>query len=136
MIRLVIDLGKTYIFPRSLFPWGIFFMSEEIISLMQQVYEKAKSKMGSEMASWNKIFQFNVEGEEPFYIEFKSGSMNLVKGTHRSPTATLSMSRDTLIKILKGELDAMAAFIRGQMKITGNVIETVALRKMIEATKS
>lgn len=111
-------------------------MSEELLSLMREVYEKAKSKMGSEIATWNKIFQFNIEGEEPFYVEFKEGSMNLIKGTHRNPTATLAMSRDTLIKILRGELDAMAAFIRGQMRITGNVIETVALRKMIEAAKS
>ncbi len=111
-------------------------MSEEIFSLMQQVYEKAKSKLSGEMSSWNKIFQFNIENEEPFYIEFKSGTMKLVKGTHSNPTATLSMSKDTLIKILRGELDAMAAFIRGQMRITGNVIETVALRKMIEAAKS
>ncbi|MEM3833465.1 MAG: SCP2 sterol-binding domain-containing protein [Thermoprotei archaeon] len=111
-------------------------MSEDIKSLIQAVYEKAKLKMGNEMAGWNKIFQFNIEGGEPFYIEFKQGSANVVQGSHNSPTATLTMSKETLIKILKGELDSMAAFIRGQMKITGNVIETTSLRKMIEAAKS
>ncbi|MGB9728264.1 MAG: SCP2 sterol-binding domain-containing protein [Thermoprotei archaeon] len=111
-------------------------MSEDIKSLIQTVYEKAKLKMGSEMAGWNKVFQFNIEGGEPFYIEFKQGNVNVVPGSHKSPTATLIMSKETLIKILKGELDSMAAFIRGQMKITGNVIETTSLRKMIEAAKS
>ncbi len=111
-------------------------MSEDIKSLIQAVYEKAKTKMGSEMSSWNKVFQFNIEGGEPFYIEFKQGNVNVVQGTHSAPTATLIMSKDVLIKILKGELDSMAAFIRGQMRITGNVIETTALRRMIEASKS
>lgn len=111
-------------------------MSEDIKALIQAVYEKAKLKMGNEMSSWNKVFQFNIEGGEPFYIEFKQGSANVVQGSHPAPTATLMMNKDVLVKILKGELDAMAAFIRGQMKITGNVIETTSLRRMIEAAKS
>ena len=106
---------------------------DEIRTLLNAVYEKAKQKMGDEIASWNKVFQFDIEGLGSFYIEFSEGEMKVEAGTHPSPLATLSMSKEVLLQILKGELDAMAAFVRGKMKITGNVIETTHLRKMIEA---
>lgn len=110
-------------------------MIEEVREKLYEIYEKAKSKMGDEMASWNKTFQFNIEGGEPFYITFSGGEMKVEPGVHQSPTATLSMEKEVLEQILKGELDAMAAFIRGKMKITGNVIETTSLRKMLEAAR-
>ena len=108
-------------------------MIDEIKSVLSEIYEKAKEKMGDEMKSWNKVFQFNIQGGEPFYIEFSGGEMKVEAGTHPSPTATLIMEKEVLEQILKGELDAMAAFIRGKMRITGNVIETTHLRKMLEA---
>jgi len=108
-------------------------MSEELTKKLLEVYEKAKEKMGEEMKSWNKVFQFQIEGEEPFYIEFSSGEMKISKGTHPSPTATLIMEKTVLEQIVNGEMDAMAAFVRGKMRITGNVLETAHLRKMLEA---
>ena len=110
-------------------------MASELFEKFKQVYENAKEKMGDEMATWNKVFQFEVPGLEPFYIEFKAGEMKIETGKHPSPLATLSMERDVMEKILNGELDAMAAFMRGMMKITGNVMETVHLRKMFEVVK-
>lgn len=110
-------------------------MFEEVKELLLQVYEKAKAKMGDEMAGWNKVFQFEIPDGEPFYIEFAGGAMRVEAGRHSSPLATLTMEKSVLDKILKGELDAMAAFMRGMMKVTGNVLETANLRRMIEAAK-
>jgi putative sterol carrier protein len=110
-------------------------MVEEVAKKFMEVYEKAKEKMGDEMATWNKVFQFEITGMDPFYIEFKGGELKFESGKHPSPLATLMMEKDVLMKILNGELDAMAAFMRGMMKITGNVMETVNLRKMFEAIK-
>lgn len=107
-------------------------MSEEINRLFMELLERAKQKMGAEIATWNKVFQFEVPGVEPYYVEFKGGEVRIVSGKHPSPTATLSMSQDIILKILKGELDAMAAFMKGMMRITGNVMETVHLRRVIE----
>lgn len=107
-------------------------MIEEVRRALNTIFENAKKKMGDEIKSWNKVFQFNIAGGEPFYVEFSGGEMKVEAGTHPSPLATLTMDREVLEKILKGELDAMAAFIRGKMRITGNVIETTHLRRIIE----
>lgn len=107
-------------------------MSQEIFEKFMSVYNRAKEKMGDEMATWNKVYQFEIEGMEPFYIEFKGGDVRIEEGKVESPLATLSMDRDVLMKILDLEMDPMVAFMRGQMKITGNVMETVHLRKMFQ----
>ncbi|MEN2999410.1 MAG: SCP2 sterol-binding domain-containing protein [Acidilobaceae archaeon] len=104
---------------------------EEFEKAFMDLYQKALQKV-PEARTWNKIYQFNVEGQL-FYIEIKGGTASVKQGSHPSPIATLSMSRDTLNKILKGELDAMKAFMSGQLKITGNVFDTVNLKKIIDA---
>ncbi len=108
-------------------------MSEELLALAKGVLDKAKAKMADEIKAWNKSFQIETEEGDKFFIKIADGEITLDKGEIERPTATLKMSREVLEKILKGEMDAMAAFIRGKMKITGNVIETANLRKLIEA---
>ncbi|MCX8196534.1 MAG: SCP2 sterol-binding domain-containing protein [Acidilobaceae archaeon] len=104
---------------------------EELERTFKELFEKAVQKV-PEARTWNKVYQFNVEGQL-FYMEIKGGALSIKQGSHPSPIATLSMSRDTLTKILKGELDAMRAFMSGQLKITGNVFDTVNLKKIIDA---
>jgi putative sterol carrier protein len=113
----------------------VMILSEDIAKKFLSVYERAKEKIGDEMATWNKAYQFEVTGLEPFYIEFKGGEVKVESGKHPSPLATLTMEKDVLMKILDLELDPMVAFMRGMMKISGNVMETVHLRKMFEVLK-
>jgi len=108
---------------------------EEFRGLLEQVASKAKERIGDEMKYWNRVFQFVLSDGTEFYIEIAGGEVRIVEGRHEKPTATLSTDPETLKKILSGELDAMAAFMRGKLRITGNVIETMKLRRMLEAAK-
>ena len=108
---------------------------ESLRKAFQEVAEKAKARIGDEMKTWNRAFQFVLDDGTEFYIEIRGGEVSVEQGRHPSPVATLVTDSATLEKILRGELDAMAAFIRGKMRITGNVLETIKLRKMLEAAK-
>ncbi len=108
---------------------------EEIRELFDQVFNKAKEKIGNEMATWHRVFQFVLDDGTQFYIELSGGEYRIGEGKHSSPVATLSTDRNTLLQILRGELDAMAAFMRGKLRITGNVLETAKLRQLIEASR-
>jgi len=108
---------------------------QEIKSLLDQVLEKAKERMGDEIASWNRVFQFELSDGTAFYIEVSGGEARIVEGRHEKPTAALKTDAETLEKILRGELDAMKAFMFGKLKITGNVIETMKLRRLLEAAR-
>ncbi len=104
-------------------------------NMFLEIFEKAKQKIGDEIKTWSRVFQFILDDGTEFYIEISGGEAKIEQGRHPSPVATLQTDRETLEKILKGELDAMAAFMRGKLRITGNVIETVKLRKILEAAK-
>jgi len=110
-------------------------MIEEIRTKFLNVFNKAKEKMGEEISGWNKVFQFEISGLEPFYIEFKGGEANVVQGKAPNALATLSMDLDVLNQILDLQMDPMVAFMRGKMKITGNVMETVHLRKIFQVVR-
>jgi putative sterol carrier protein len=104
---------------------------EELRARFTELFDKALTKV-PEARTWNKVYQFVIDGQE-FYVEISGGHLDIKEGRHPSPIATLSMSRDVLARILSGELDAMRAFMTRQMTITGNVFDTVNLKKIIDA---
>ncbi len=108
---------------------------DEIKNAFLEVFERAKNKSPDTVAI-NKVFQFVLDDGTEFYIEISNGNVKIESGRHPQAVATLSTDAQTLMQILKGELDAMAAFMRGKLRITGNVIETVKLRQILEAGKA
>ena len=103
---------------------------EEFEAKFREFFHRTLEK-APEVRTWNKIYQMVVDGQE-FYIEIKEGSIKIVQGRHPNPIATLSTSREVLSKIMSGELDAMRAFMMRQLTITGNVFDTVNLKKIID----
>ncbi len=106
-------------------------MSEDLMARFREIFERAKEKI-PEIGSWNKVYQFIIEDDGEFYVEIRGGEARIVEGRHESPIATIQAKRETLDKILAGELDAMKAFMTRQLKITGNVFDTMNLKKIID----
>jgi putative sterol carrier protein len=104
---------------------------EELRARFTELFEKALAKI-PEARTWNKVYQFIVDGQE-FYMVISGGRLEIREGRHPNPIATLSMSKDVLARILSGELDAMKAFMTRQLTITGNVFDTVNLKRVIDA---
>lgn len=99
---------------------------------LEQIFSRAANVM-PEVKSWDKVYQFSVAGVGDFYVEIRDGSMRVVEGRHPKPIATLTASADVLEKIVSGQLDAMKAFLGGQLKITGDVLDTINLKRLIDA---
>ncbi len=105
---------------------------EEYKKIIEDLFAKAVEK-APEIKSWNKVYQFEVKDEGlKFYIEISNGQIKVVEGEHPSPIATLTTDKDTLNKILSGELDAMKAFMMRKIAIKGNVLDTMNLKKLID----
>jgi len=105
---------------------------EELKAKFEEIFKKALESL-PEVKGWNKVYQFVLEDDGKFYIEIKNGSLQVVEGEHPSPIATLQTNTETMRKILAGELDAMKAFMMRQLKITGNVLDTMNLKRLIDA---
>ena len=104
----------------------------EPFNILKENLEENLDRIAPVIRGWSKIFQFKVSDGEPFYIEFKDDRARVVKGEHQSPIATLILKKDDLVKILRGELDANQAFFKGILKISGNILETLNLKKVLD----
>ena len=68
------------------------------------------------------------EGDVKYYTVIENGK-TLEQNVGEDPQAdvTLTNSYDDAVKIMKGELDANAAFMQGRVKVTGNMAKIMAL---------
>ena len=75
-------------------------------------------------AGLDAIFQFEITGEGGgnWNVAIKDGACEIKEGTHDAPTATLSMAVETWLAIANKELNAMQAFMSGQLKATGDIM--------------
>ncbi|MCE4604868.1 MAG: SCP2 sterol-binding domain-containing protein [Aeropyrum sp.] len=104
---------------------------DQLKKRFEEIFEKAKQSM-PEIQSWNKVYQIVLEDGGEFYIEISNGELKLVDGKHPSPIATLTTTSETLSEILEGKLDAMRAFMSKKLRITGNVLDTMNLKRLID----
>ncbi|ADN49668.1 SCP2 sterol-binding domain-containing protein [Vulcanisaeta distributa] len=111
-------------------------MSEDPFELLNSMTQQALPKIASKVTGPVKVFQFTGEGYEPFYVEIGGGTVKLTKGTHRSPTATIQVNKDNLLKMIKGQLDAMQAYFSGAIKVMGNIMDAASLIDIINTARS
>jgi len=78
-------------------------------------------------------FQFNIS--TPVYASIKDGACSIVEGTVQNPDVTITMADDDLVKMLKGELNGMMAFVTGKLKVDGNIMLAQRMPTMFDAAK-
>ncbi len=80
------------------------------------------------------VFQFEISGPEggSWYVTVKDGSCEVAEGTHMSPTSTIQMADQDFVKLISGELNAMAAFTSGKLKIQGDLMKSQLIEKLFK----
>jgi putative sterol carrier protein len=66
------------------------------------------------------VIQYAIS--EPAYTVIKEGQMTAHEGTAENPTVTIEMADENLVKMFKGELNPMTAFMMGKLKIKGDML--------------
>jgi putative sterol carrier protein len=74
------------------------------------------------------VIQLRFTGPQPseWYLIVKDGKCESNPGTHSSPKMTMTVDADDYIKMATGAMDATMAFLKGKVKVTGDV--SVALK--------
>lgn len=69
-------------------------------------------------------FQFEITGDGGgnWYVDVDDGTMKLTEGTHAAPTTTIKMDAPNYVKMVNGDLGGTMAFMRGLLKVSGNVM--------------
>ena len=70
------------------------------------------------------VFQFEITGDDGgnWAVTIKDGACEIIEGTHDAPTTTLTMSGETWLAMVNGELNGMQAFMSGQLKVSGDIM--------------
>jgi putative sterol carrier protein len=80
------------------------------------------------------VIQFKFSGAEAgeWFAAVKNDQCTVEKGTHPSPKMTLSADSEDYVKIFTGELDGMAAFMQGKIKLAGDLNLAMKLMTMFK----
>lgn len=72
----------------------------------------------------NAVFQFELSGDGggTFHVKVEDGTMAIVQGSAPAPTTTIKMKGDDYVKMVNGQISGTMAFMKGQMKISGNML--------------
>ncbi len=102
---------------------------EEIVSKVRDSFKDADvSKIEEHLA-----YQFNIhgEGEGAFYVEVKEGKLYIEPYEYYDRDAIFICSAKTLFKMIEGDLDPVAAFTIGKLKVEGDLGKALRLKEFI-----
>ena len=70
------------------------------------------------------VFQFDLSGEGggTYHVKVDHGTLAVHEGAADAPSATLKMNAEDFVKMSNGELNGAMAFMKGQLKVSGNVM--------------
>ena len=80
------------------------------------------------------VFQFDISGEAggSWQVIVKDGACEVAEGSHGSPTTTIKMGDEDFVKMITGELNAMAAYTGGKLKIEGDLMKSQLIEKLFK----
>src|SRR5512140_2917991 len=72
----------------------------------------------------NAVFQFELSGDGggTYHVQVSDGTMAVHEGPAPSPSTTLKMTAEHYVKMANGDLNGAMAYMKGQLKVSGNVM--------------
>lgn len=84
---------------------------------------------------WDSIIQFDLIGEEPFYLAISDGSANFHEGKIDNPDVVFSGRSDTFFDVITGKLDPDEAYTMKRYDVKGSVVDAMKFRRISELTE-
>ncbi len=111
------------------------YLSQEWLDLQKELGQEFPERPGA-TARMQYVVTGSPEGDVKYYTVIENGKM-LENNLGDDPQAefTLTTAYDDSVKVLKGELDANAAFMQGKMKVTGNMGKLMSLMPLTQSAE-
>lgn len=101
-------------------------------SIFAGLAERLRAR-GGQVAVADGSFQFLLTGEGggEYHLTVKDRQATIAPGQVTAPTVTVTMNAADLEALLKGELNAVAAFFGGRIKISGDLGRAMELQSIL-----
>ena len=107
-------------------------------TITELMTETIKSAFVPEKAAGvDTVVQFKFTGSQAseWYVIIKDQKFESVQGIHPNPKMIMTVDSDDYIKISTGELDATMAFIKGKVKVSGDMGVALGMGKYFKYGK-
>ena len=109
------------------------YLSQEWLDLQKELGQQFPERPGA-TARMQYVVTGTPDGDVKYFTVIDDGKM-LENTLGEDPAAefTLTSTYDDSVKVLKGELDANAAFMQGRMKVSGNMGKLMSLMPLTQS---
>lgn len=99
-------------------------MSIQVSSVKEYFDTLPQRFVASAAKGINAIFQFELAGDGggTYHVTVNDGTFAVAEGAAPAPSATLKITADNYVKMVNGQLNGAMAFMKGLLKVTGNVL--------------
>ena len=103
------------------------------ITSVQDVLDNISRVDKTKIEGLNAVILFDLSGEEggKWTATLADGEVKVEEGETASPSMTLSMDAQDLVAMSNGELNAVAAFMQGRIKVSGDMSLAMRLQSIL-----
>jgi putative sterol carrier protein len=88
--------------------------------------------IADEIDGWNRTLAFKVRGVKNFWMKVQDGKFSWGMGDPADADLTLEMDEHVILGIFSGEVDATAAYMSEDLKVTGPLTDAIKFRTLTE----
>ncbi len=111
-------------------------MPPTITELMTEIIKSAFVPEKAEGVDTIVQFKFTGPQASDWYVVIKDKTCESIPGIHSAPKMTMTVDSEDYIKIATGELDPTMAFMKGKVKVTGDMSVALGMGKYFKFGKS
>ena len=108
------------------------------VTSVKQYFETLTERFIPEAAKGvTATYQFEIGGEGggTYTVKVENGAMHVTEGATESPSTTIKMSAADYIEMVNGKLSGTMAFMKGKLKVTGNVMLAQKMQAFLPPAK-
>ena len=85
----------------------------------------------------NAVYVFDIEEEGKWHLDLKNGEGSIGSGEPTTkPDVTIILKKETFLKIFNRQLKPATAFMKGEVKLSGDLSKILSLEAMMKSTRT
>lgn len=98
----------------------------------QALKKLSASKDMEKLEGMDVTILFDVKGDEGglWTVDIDNGEVTIEQGDVQSPDVTVEATTEDLVALMEGDLNPMAAFMQGRLKVKGDMSMAMQMQKL------